>query len=592
MSKSVSIKLAFAAILVAMTMVACEKKDKASLLDYVPADSPYVFANVTPLPDAVFEKLEPKIDNVLQTYDVLLQRIADMAMEKAAEDGDDSVDAQKAVAVIGELSSLMSIDGLRGAGFERKSTSVFYGYGLLPVLRFEVSNGALFESALSRIEAKAGEKMDVATIVGKPVRYIEAADIKILVSILEKQVVISVAPSTFSDEQLSELLGLTAPKSSITESGVLKNISSEYGFDDYFVGYIDIVSIVETVTGGATGLDADVIAILEELEKLEESDEPVEFDELTESDEPYELSDVCREEIRSMVGVMPRIVMGYTGISPEQFDSQVIVELRDDIAVSLAMLTAPVPGLGGDPGGLMSFGMSIDVLAMRQFYEAQLDALDSNPFLCEEFADLQAGVEQGRIALQQPVPPMVYDFHGFFGVVQDIEGLNMATQTPPTSVDGQFLLAMDNAPALISLGAMMSPELAGLNLQADGEPIKLDMPQAQMMGGDVFVAMTDNALALSVGDGAETALAGMLAAEALDNGTLLSFSMDAARYYAFLGEAIALSEPDNEDPMSPEFQAAMQDMMLAVSNIYDRLSVDVRLTDKGIVIDSSVTIRD
>jgi len=589
MSKSVSIKLAFAAILVAMTMVACEKKDKASLLDYVPADSPYVFANVTPLPDAVFVKLEPKIDNVLQTYDVLLQRIAGMAMEKAAEDGDDSEDAQKAVAVIGELSSLMSIDGLRGAGFERKSTSVFYGYGLLPVLRFEVSSGALFESALSRIEEKAGEKMDVATIAGKPVRYIETEDIKVLVSILDKQVVISVAPSTFRDEQLSELLGLSAPESSITDSGVLKNISSEYGFDDYFVGYIDFVGIVETVTGGADGLDADVLAILEEMDELDES---AESDELAESDEPGELSDVCREEIRSVAGVMPRIVMGYTEISPERFDSQVIVELRDDIAASLAKLTAPVPGLGSDPGGLMSFGMSIDVLAMRQYYEAQLDALDSDPFLCEEFADLQAGVEQGRIALQQPVPPMVYDFHGFFGVVQDIEGLNMATQTPPTSVDGQFLLAMDNAPALISLGAMMSPELAGLNLQADGEPIKLDMPQAQMMGGDVFAAMTDNAIALSVGDGAETALAGMLAAEAPDNGTLLSFSMDAARYYAFLGEAIALSEPDNEDPMSPEFQAAMRDMMLAVSNIYDRLSVDVRLTDKGIVIDSSVTIRD
>jgi hypothetical protein len=586
MSKSVSIKLVFAAIFVAMTMVACEKTDKVSLLDYVPADSPYVFANVTPLPDAVFEKLEPKIDQVLQSYDVLLQAIAGMAMEKAAADGDDSEDAQKAVAVISELSSLMSVDGLRGAGFERKSTSVFYGYGLLPVLRFEVSNGALFESALSRIEEKAGEKMDVATIAGNTVRFIEAKDTKVLVSILEKQVVISVAPSTFSDEQLSELLGLSAPKSSLADSGVLEDISSEYGFDDFFIGYIDIERIAVTVTGGASGLDKDLIALLEELEK---SDESAESDDVGESDE---LSDVCRAEIRSVAGLMPRMVMGYTAISPERFDSQFIVELRDDIATSLATLTAPVPGLGGDPGGLFSYGMSIDVLAMRQFYEAQLDALDSNPFLCEEFADLQAGVEQGRTALQQPVPPMVYDFHGFFGVVQNIEGLNLATQTPPTSVDGRFLLAMDNAPALVSLAAMMSPELAGLNLQADGKPLKLDLPQAQMMGGDVFVALTDNALALSVGDGAETALPAMLAAEATNDGTFFSFSMDAARYYAFLGEAIALGEPDAENPMSPEFQAAMQEMMLAVSNIYDRLSVDVRFTDKGIVVDSSVTVRD
>ena len=187
---------------------------------------------------------------------------------------------------------------------------------------------------------------------------------------------------------------------------------------------------------------------------------------------------------------------------------------------------------------------------------------------------------------------MIYDFRGFVAVIKDIEGLDMAKRTPPTSVDGQFLLAMAHAPALVSLGAMMSPELAGLDLQPDGEPIQLDMPQAQMLGGDVYVAMTDDALAMSVGDGAETELARMLTADATENSTFLSFSMDAARYYTFIGEAMALSEPDDEDAMPPEFQAAMQDMMLAIADIYDRMLIDVRFTEKGIVIDSSVTLRD
>lgn len=583
MFKSVSTKLTIATILVAMTTVACEKTDKASLLDYVPADSPYVFASIAPLPDAVFDKLDPKIDRILQSYETLLREIAGMAIEKSADDGDDSEDAEKAAAVIAELSSLMSVDGLRGAGFDRKSTAVFYGNGLLPVLRIEVSDGALFESALSRIEEKAGEKMDVATIAGSPVRYVVAKEAKVLVSIHEKQVVISVAPAAFSDKQIAELLGLSPPKSSIADSGVLQSIASEYGFNDYFIGYIDIEGIVETVTGGASGLDADLIAMIEDLDDADDSFGSVKQD---------ELSDVCRAEIRSMAGVMPRIVMGYTDISPQRFDSQFIIELRDDIATSLTALTAPVPGLGGDPGGLMSFGMSIDVMAMRNFYEAQLDALEADPFLCEAFADLQAGIEQGRMALQQPVPPMVYDFRGFVGVIKDIEGLDMAKRTPPTSVDGRFLLAMDNVPALVSFGAMLSPELAGLDLQPDGEPLQLDMPQAQMLGGDVFVAMTDDALALSVGDGAETELARMLTADATDNGTFLSFSMDAARYYTFIGEAMALSEPDDENAMSPEFQAAMQDMMLVIADIYDRMFVDVRFTEKGIVIDSSVTLRD
>ena len=581
MLKLVTNKLVFAAVLVLMTLIACDKSDEQpsgrsaaftstdSLLQYVPADSPYVLANVAPLPDDVLDALEPKIDRILQSYEVMLQEIVAMAMQTSDDEGGDSQNAEKVVAVIGELSSLMSLDGLRGAGFERESASVLYGNGLLPVLRIEVSDGALFEAALSRIEESSGEKMDVATIGGNSVRYIEAGEAKILVSIHDEQVVFSIAPANFGDEQLGELLGFTRPESSIAGSGVLQAITNEYEFDDYFVGYIDIERIVETFIGGASGLDATLIASIDDTDNL---------------------SDVCRAEIRAMANIAPRVVMGYTDISIERFESQLIVELRDDIAAGLAELTAAVPGLGGDPGGLMSFGLSIDVKAMRDFYETQLDALDEDPFECEKFAELQAGVEKGRLALQQPTPPMVYDFRGFVGVIQDIEGLDMTTQTPPTSVDGRFLLAMNNAPALVSLGMMMSPELAGLDLQPDGEPVQLDLPQAQMIGGNIFVAMTDNALAMSVGDGAESELSGMLTADAEDDGTFFSFSMDAARYYTFIGEAMAAAETDDENPMSPALRAAMQDMVLAVADIYDRMSVDVRFTEKGIVIDSSVTL--
>ena len=201
MSKSVNTKLAFATIFVAMMNVACEKTDKASLLDYVPADSPYVFASIAPLPDAVFDKLEPNIDRIMQSYEVLLREIASMAMEKTDEDGDGNENTDKAAAVIAELSSLMSVEGLRGAGFDRQSTAVIYGNGLLPVLRIEVSDGALFESALSRIEEKAGEKMDFATIAGSPVRHVVAEDAQVLIAIHENQVVVSVAPAAFSDDQ-------------------------------------------------------------------------------------------------------------------------------------------------------------------------------------------------------------------------------------------------------------------------------------------------------------------------------------------------------------------------------------------------------
>jgi hypothetical protein len=580
MFNSVSSKIVFATMLASLALFGCSSSDDepvsstnfaaaGAILDYVPADSPYVFASISPLPDDVMDKLDPNIDRILAAYETLMQELFAMATsELDASDAEDE-EMQRAAAVIGELSSLLSIEGLRGAGFERESRSALYGNGLLPVLRIEVTDGALFEAALVRIEESSGEKMELATISGSPVRFVAVEEIKLLISVLDKQVVISVAPASFSDDQISTLLGFTAPASNITDSGKLQSIADEYGLSDYFIGYFDIAEIVDTFTGGASGLDADLVALMGDQD---------------------ELSDVCRTEIRSMAGIVPRAVMGYTGITTERFNSKVVVEVRDDIAAGLTQLTAPVPGLGGDLGGLMSFGMSLDIKSMREFVETQLDAIDADPFLCEKFVGLDAAVAQARVGLEQPMMPMIYDFRGFIAIVENIEGLNMVTQTPPTSVDGQFLVAMDNAPSVVSMGMMFSPELAGLDLQPDGEPVLLDLPQAQMMGGDAYIAMTDDAVALSVGDGAELKLGDMLTADATDNGTLFSFGMDAGRYYEFAGEAIAQAQKDDDNPMTPAMQHATQEIMLAMAAMFDRMSVDIRLTEDGIVMEGVETL--
>ena len=585
MVKAFSSKLILIAGFSVATLIACGDSDEeskqageiaaaGSLLNYVPADSPYVFASLAPLPDDVLDKLEPKINRILSSYQILLQEMVVMAAQPADTESaseEDQLDQQKAVAILSEMSSLFSIEGLRGAGFERKSRSILYGNGLLPVIRLEVSNGALFEAALARIEESAGEKMEQMSIAGNPVRYVDVDQARILVAVLDKQVVLSVAPVDFAEPQLSSLLGFAAPASTIAAAGVLQKISGDYGYNDFLIGYLDFARIVGTLTGYAKGLDADLVAST--------------IDEVV-------LSDVCRAEIREMAGVAPRMVMGYSDVSTEQFESQAVIELRDDIAAELKTLPAAIPGLGADAGGLLSFGMSLNVVAVRQFVEARVDAMEKDPFMCEHFADLQAGVAQVRAGLQEPPPPMVNDFRGFLAVIENIEGLNMATQTPPTSVDGRFLLAMNNAPALVALGTMLSPDLAGLGLQPDSKPVLLDLPQAQMLGQDLYVALSNDALALSIGDGAEAELGDMLAAKVEDNGTFFSFGMDSSRYYAFVAEAIQMQEPNDEAPMSPEFQKAMQEIMLGYADIYEHMSAQVRFTDKGVVIDSVVTLGD
>ena len=46
-------------------------------------------------------------------------------------------------------------------------------------------------------------------------------------------------------------------------------------------------------------------------------------------------------------------------------------------------------------------------------------------------------LQQVARVLNQPVPPIVYGFKGFMATVENIEGLNIAAQQPPTSVDAR-----------------------------------------------------------------------------------------------------------------------------------------------------------
>ena len=142
------------------------------------------------------------------------------------------------------------------------------------------------------------------------------------------------------------------------------------------------------------------------------------------------------------------------------------------------------------------------------------------------------------------------------------------------------------------MGAMFSPELAALNLQPGGDPVALDLPQLQSMGISAFAALADDALAISVGEDAASKVETVLVADAVDPSPFMSFSMDAARYYSFMGDAIAAGEAGGEDMPSPEMRAATQDMMTAIADLYDRMSADIMFTENGMEVRFTETLKD
>lgn len=549
---------------------------EAGVLKYVPADTPYLLATPGDLPDDVIDKLEPQLDAVLQAYHQLMRSFVDIQMS-AVEDGEsdaasDAADIEKFMPIIDELGSLMSVKGLREAGIDRDSDVAFYGTGLLPVFRMSLTDGKLFEAALSRLEEKSQSTMSVAEIDTHSYRYVEDEEGRFIVAIIDNDLILTAIPTALSDAQLKKVLGLTLPEKNIAAAGILQKMADQHGFIDYMIGFMDVERIVATFIDEPAGIDAELLSLME-------------YDAAT-------LSDVCKSEIRSMAGLMPRALMGYTGISTEEMSTKAVLELRSDIATGVASLVGAVPGLGSEHGGLLSTGFSVDLLAAREFYAGQLDALEAEPYQCEFFADLQRSVAQGREMLNQPVPPIFYGLQGFLAVVENIEGMDLQNNQPPTSMDIRLLVATDNAEGLLAMGSMFSPELAALEIKPDGEPVKLEIAQiVATTGQDVFLAMSDSGLAISIGDGMEQNLSAMLQATVADPAPFTTFEMDAARYYNFVAATTALRAA-GDDPATPEVLQAMQDILGVMEETFERMYFNVNFTEQGIEMSSKVTLAD
>ncbi len=568
--------LAVTAALV-LSLSACGKdKEEAAkavegdILQFIPADTPYVFVTLESAPDELADKIEPHVDTMLDAYKIVIRDALSSASEEIEEGSEEMAIFETAMPAIEEFMTILSVDGMKSVGIDRESRFALYGNGLLPVMRIGLTDPKLLDAAIERIEEKAGESMSVGEIRGESYRYIEEDDFRLVIGTIGNYMVVTGMPSSFGDDELSQLLGIKLPEQNIAQSGELAKIAKEFGYTNHMLGLISSERIAATFLDEPKGVNAALMA--------------GDFD-------ASAISDVCREEIREMAGLVPRIVTGYTSLDTERMDASLIMELRSDIASGLMKLPAAVPGLGNDQGGLFSFGMSLNVKEMRDFYAAQLDAIEADPWKCEFFQDLQAGAVAGKAALNQPVPPMVYDIRGFSVVVNDIKGMDLASQRPPEDIDASLVLAVDNAPALLQLGAMFSPEIAALNLQPDGKAVEFS---PQQLGGVVdtsYIALEDNALALSVGEGAEKEVTGLLGASSADPAPFMSMAVDAARYYGFIGEAMMLDD-SGDDGLSPEGRAAMRDMMTTFGELYDRLVMDVHFTSRGVEFDTTVTLND
>ena len=159
------IRLTTLALVTLLSLGACGKSDESSeaaanaasneLLAFVPADTPYLFANLEPVPEDVIYTFLTRLQPVLDSMQSQLS-IGRAEMESAEGENGDDPTIRLAHALLLELDGNLSRSGLESIGFDLRAKKAIYGMGAFPVIRLGLSDSAALRATILRVLDNAG----------------------------------------------------------------------------------------------------------------------------------------------------------------------------------------------------------------------------------------------------------------------------------------------------------------------------------------------------------------------------------------------------------------------------------------------------
>ncbi|MCA9537515.1 MAG: hypothetical protein KC620_01430 [Myxococcales bacterium] len=525
-----------------------------AFMELIPAETPYVFANLQPMPKSAVDKIFSALGPALASLEAQI----DNELKNNANPETDQDKVGKAV--LEELKGNLNRAGLEKMGFSFETRFALYGNGVLPTFRLGLKDPAALKAAVARVEQKAGVKAPVQKAGDQEYWSVTNDGMTIVFAIVGEEFVLGFAPEQAAAKVVPMILGTEKPAKSLASAGTLAKVMQENGFAGYGTGYIDTMAIADTILGQGAGLNGEIW-------KAMGSPVPA-------------VDDVCKTEIKGLVSNAPRVVFGYDDLSDKQWNTTFIIETKPALAKELASLVAPVPGLGESPDALMTFGLGVQIQKGLDFVKAKVGAVKAAPYQCQMLADFNSGIMEMDEGLQEAaLPPAVTNMRGFNVVVLDGEfGGAM-----PKNVKGHALLATEKPEELLIMAKGMIPPLASFELKNDGKAVALPPGLLPPMVENPHVAMNDKGIAFSVGAGAEQGLGAVLNAKAPTDAPLFAFGYDVGKFMTMVQkqtEAMMAGMP----PEMQEEQKREMAATLGVAKVFGMVHTTVRLSDKGIVI--------
>jgi hypothetical protein len=507
---------------------------KPAFLAYVPADTPFFFGALRPLPADYAAR---EYVSRLAGYEKVRSAVERLMRERPRAAGRIALAVRLQVALLAELGGAATpeklAEKLAAVGLDPATVGALYGVGMHPVVRIQLSEPARFAALLGRMAARL-PSMERAALGNQ--RYYAARDEEVLwvLAVAGRDLVIAIIPPGERAALLPVVFGQELPERSMFQDRTLERLAAEYKLDPVGVGFADLTRVAASL-GDA-------------------------------------LAPPCREELDQLAAAVPRVAIGLTQASGERVLARSIIEMREDLAGSIASLRGEVPR--PDPDGApapIAIAAAIDVSAALERMAGAIDQVAAHPYRCRALAWLNDLARTQRGMLRQTARALV-GVRGASVAVRRLEKLALGR------ADVFFLFGTDRPGELLGrlTRALNAPRPA---LEPGGPPAEIKSPLGNTFG-PVHAALGRRAVGLSIG-APPADLAELLSADSIDDPPLLSVRLDPQAFGPILRLAGAAGDA-RVAAMDPELARNLAEIEIAEMERFDDLQITVRPAPRGL----------
>jgi hypothetical protein len=586
-------KRVLALALTGLMLAACSHKDKDAPLAFVPADTPYVIANLDVLDDSTRAAILAQVDAEIPA------QVAQMKAQADQLEANDPDMAKYLRTVAGEFDGKSAAQVIQETGVDPKGYAAFYGLGLSPVLRMQLADANAFQSFVAKIQSDYGKKFESVTLGTQSYqRYAApASHLQFIIAVVGKQAVLAMLPDDAAQPLVRQALGLDRPSKSIQDADTLTDLAKAKGYAKWAVGEIDLSRLLPLASGGQDPLAQALLKVRAESESAK-TGEPV--------TNLMQVPASCQTDATRIAARMPQMSFGYTTLDDKHRDMRFDVTLANDIVTAFNGLKVDLPGLGSDATAPFELSVALPMAQLRTFWSAQADAVAAKPFTCPMLDNLNESFTSIGEGMQKAAVPPIGDLLGLH-IALDSYTPNPNGGMPKLA--GRVLVGTNNPAGLLAMAQITSPLIAGVKLTSDGKPVALPAQLTNALGETGWAAMGAKSLGLAVGDGEDGKLGDLLKQPGGDAGDLMRMHLDGDMYTSWIklmeqhaenAASMASSlDSDSSDPKQDEQKnaatlastkaqfAAMESEAAHIKSI----GANVKMGDQGLVITTHTELK-